>query len=507
MVAARCGPAGRSAPTGCAATRRSPTPATRTRRGAISVHPYLRLPGVAVDDILLQVPAKTRVLADSRLLPIGAVKVAGTEYDFTEPRRIGTSVLDTTFGDLDYNPDGGSAVTIAAPDSSAQVEVWGDENFKWWQIFTGDTLHGERFRRSVAIEPMTCPPDAFRSGRDLIVLEPGRDLVRVLGDPALMEFDEVVRRRRMVRSVRPGPAGPGGDRGQADPARAAGAVGRLLAGLGISGAQEQADRDRYWSATASGEESRTAWLDRMRTAPLIIVPMSNKSVYLDRYASADKGWTDRDEAHWPVPYWDIDTGFAALLIHLTAVDQGLGVLFHRAAGRSRCRTSRRRSGFRRSSRRSVRSPWATVLPTRGHRHCSAGTGRWTMWCIMADGPTPGNRRKRTGRYDPVRGGGACRRDLQSGPGRCPVPRSPHDAEGMGGDSAAADPAGRPDHHQARAGAGQAARRGLDVLRRPVPARRGVSGLPLSGGRPAPGVAGGAAAAQPDPRPGAGGAEA
>jgi aldose 1-epimerase len=139
-----------------------------------SVHPYLQLTGVAVDDILLKVPGRTRVLADARLLPIGAVKVAGTEYDFTEPRRIGDAALDTTFGDVDFDSDGGSAVTIAAPDGSAQVTVWGDENFKWWQVFTGDTLHGERFRRSVAIEPMTCPPDAFRSGRDLITLQPGR---------------------------------------------------------------------------------------------------------------------------------------------------------------------------------------------------------------------------------------------------------------------------------------------------------------------------------------------
>jgi len=139
-----------------------------------SVHPYLQLSGVAVDDILLRVPGRTRVLADGRLLPIGAVKVAGSEYDFSEPRRIGDLVLDTTFGDIEYEADGGSSVTIAAPDGSAQVTVWGDDKFKWWQVFSGDTLHGERFRRSVAIEPMTCPPDAFRSGRDLIVLEPGQ---------------------------------------------------------------------------------------------------------------------------------------------------------------------------------------------------------------------------------------------------------------------------------------------------------------------------------------------
>ncbi|WP_067494742.1 aldose 1-epimerase family protein [Actinoplanes sp. TFC3] len=138
-----------------------------------SVHPYLQLPGVAVDDTLMRVPGQSRILADSRLLPIGAVKVHGTEFDYTEPRRIGDAVLDTTWGDLIRDEGGGSSVTIAAPDGSQSVTVWGDDKFHWWQVFTGDTLEGERFRRSFAIEPMTCPPDAYRSGRDLIVLAPG----------------------------------------------------------------------------------------------------------------------------------------------------------------------------------------------------------------------------------------------------------------------------------------------------------------------------------------------
>jgi len=93
---------------------------------------------------------------------------------------------------------------------------------------------------------------------------------------------------------------------------------------------EQRDRDLYWSSMTEGDADEAApggWLERMRTAPLIVVCLSNKSVYLDRYAQADKGWTDRDEAHWPVPYWDIDTGFAALLMHLTAVNEELGSCF------------------------------------------------------------------------------------------------------------------------------------------------------------------------------------
>ncbi|MGI5211665.1 aldose 1-epimerase family protein [Plantactinospora sp. CA-290183] len=142
----------------------------------ISVHPYLRLPGVAVDDLLLRVPGRSRLLLDGRLLPIGVAKVAGSEYDFTESRRIGTAVLDVTFGDLDLDPAGAEAsrVTLGAPDGSAAVSMWADPSFGWWQVFTGDTLVGDRHRRSVAVEPMTCPPDAFRSGKDVIVLAPGQ---------------------------------------------------------------------------------------------------------------------------------------------------------------------------------------------------------------------------------------------------------------------------------------------------------------------------------------------
>jgi aldose 1-epimerase len=138
-----------------------------------SVHPYFRLTDTAVEDIALRVPARTRVLADGRLLPIGAVKIAGSEYDYSEPRRIGEAQLDITFGDVGYDADGGSSVTLAAP-SGQSISVWADHAFRWWQVFTGDTLAGERHRRSVAVEPMTCPPDAFRSGRDLIVLVPGQ---------------------------------------------------------------------------------------------------------------------------------------------------------------------------------------------------------------------------------------------------------------------------------------------------------------------------------------------
>ncbi|MEU4694463.1 aldose 1-epimerase family protein [Actinoplanes sp. NPDC023714] len=138
-----------------------------------SVHPYLRLAGVSVDDTVLRVPARLRITADNRLLPLGASKVAGTEYDYNEPRRIGSAVLDTTYGEIEFDAEGITAVTLSSPEGG-EIVVWADDKFKYWQVFTGDTLHGERHRRSVAVEPMTCPPDAFRSGRDLVVLEPGQ---------------------------------------------------------------------------------------------------------------------------------------------------------------------------------------------------------------------------------------------------------------------------------------------------------------------------------------------
>jgi len=138
-----------------------------------SVHPYL-LAGAGVPEVLLSVPARSRLLLDGRLLPIGAAKVAGTEYDFTAPRQVGALELDTAFGDLIRADDKApTEVTLSTSDGRG-VAIWADASFGWWQIFTADTLAGERRRRSIAVEPMTCPPDAFRSGRDLVTLEPGQ---------------------------------------------------------------------------------------------------------------------------------------------------------------------------------------------------------------------------------------------------------------------------------------------------------------------------------------------
>ena len=93
-------------------------------------------------------------------------------------------------------------------------------------------------------------------------------------------------------------------------------------GWGFLALRQPPERARFWRLVAFMDE-----FPSMQKAPLVVVALSNKSVYLDRYAEDDKGWADRSEAHWPVPYWDIDTGMAALLMLLTAVDEGLGACF------------------------------------------------------------------------------------------------------------------------------------------------------------------------------------
>ncbi len=134
-----------------------------------------------------------------------------------------------------------------------------------------------------------------------------------------MELQEVIQRRRMVRLFTPEPVSKASlDRILANAVRGPSAgFSQGQAFLVLTGA----DLARFW-AVAGEAVDPTA-----QTAPLVIVPMSSKRVYLDRYALPDKGWTDRDEARWPVPFWHIDTGMATLLILLTVVDEGLGAVY------------------------------------------------------------------------------------------------------------------------------------------------------------------------------------
>jgi nitroreductase len=141
-----------------------------------------------------------------------------------------------------------------------------------------------------------------------------------------MEFQDVVRTRRMVRSYADRPVDPVVvDRLVANAVRAPSAG--FSQGWAFLVLDRPADVDRFWASTTPPDAGPSRWLSGMRTAPVVVVPLSHKAAYLERYAEADKGWGDRAERRWPVPYWHIDTGMAALLILQTAVDAGLGACF------------------------------------------------------------------------------------------------------------------------------------------------------------------------------------
>ena len=141
-----------------------------------------------------------------------------------------------------------------------------------------------------------------------------------------MELQEILRRRRSVRTYdldRPVPREVT-DRIVRAGLRAPSAG--FSQGWGFLVLDTPEDVDRF-GKSATPDEDAENWMAANVRAPLIIVPLSNKDAYLDRYAEPDKGFSDRSDAWWPAPYWDIDTGFAAMLILLAAIDEGLGACF------------------------------------------------------------------------------------------------------------------------------------------------------------------------------------
>jgi aldose 1-epimerase len=143
-------------------------------------HPYLTLGTETVDSLLLRAPGRTVLHADARGIPVSSTPVEGTGYDFRQPRAIGAIRLDNTYGDLERDDDELARVELRDPDTGAEVAVWLDDGYRYVQLFTGDPLPSVK-RRSLAVEPMTCSPNAFRTGEGLIVLEPGESTTAAWG--------------------------------------------------------------------------------------------------------------------------------------------------------------------------------------------------------------------------------------------------------------------------------------------------------------------------------------
>ncbi len=144
------------------------------------MHPYLTLGTETVDSLVLQSPGRTMLRTDNRGIPVDSVPVEGTEYDFGKAKPIGGTELDHAFTDLDRDADGLARVRLADPDNGRTVSLWVDESYPYLQLFTGDPLP-DVARRSIAVEPMTCAPNAFRSGDGLLILKPGESTTSTWG--------------------------------------------------------------------------------------------------------------------------------------------------------------------------------------------------------------------------------------------------------------------------------------------------------------------------------------
>ncbi len=135
-------------------------------------HPYISAGGGPIDGCTLELPGATRILLDDRSLPAGSELVDGSPFDFRKARALGEQSLDTPYTDLLRDASGVATSRLTAPDGSC-VELWADGRYGFLQAFTGDGLSRERRRRGLAVEPMTCAPNAFQSGDGLVRLEPG----------------------------------------------------------------------------------------------------------------------------------------------------------------------------------------------------------------------------------------------------------------------------------------------------------------------------------------------
>ena len=143
-------------------------------------HPYLTTGVPLVDDCELEVPAARWLPTDDRGIPSGPAKdVQGSPYDFRTSRPIADTQLDHALTGLTRDDSGLAWAVLAS--GGMRLGLWAGAGYDWLQVFTGDGLAAGQRRRALAIEPMTCPPNAFVTGTDLLTLAPGESVTRSWG--------------------------------------------------------------------------------------------------------------------------------------------------------------------------------------------------------------------------------------------------------------------------------------------------------------------------------------
>lgn len=152
-------------------------------------HSFLTVGGT-VDEAVFHLPAATYLPVDERMIPTNdRLEVAGSELDFRVPRRLGTTVLDTAFTNVtERDTEGRAWVTLSG--ENCAVALWADASYGWIQAFSAERPGHRLHRRGLAVEPMTCPPNAFASGTDLITLRPGETTTSTHGIRAVAPLGE-----------------------------------------------------------------------------------------------------------------------------------------------------------------------------------------------------------------------------------------------------------------------------------------------------------------------------
>jgi aldose 1-epimerase len=135
----------------------------------VSMHPWFVAGPGPLSDWTLTLPAASVLATDDRLLPTGVDDVGA--LDFRGGRRLGDVELDHAFTDLAFTDGAAHATLVSA--SGAGVDISWDETSRWVQVCSGDAAGPDLRRQALAVEPMTCAPDAFNSGAGLVRLEPG----------------------------------------------------------------------------------------------------------------------------------------------------------------------------------------------------------------------------------------------------------------------------------------------------------------------------------------------
>lgn len=139
----------------------------------LGVHPYIGAPAL-VDELLVTIPASTSLQTDAAWQETGRPPVEQAGVDFRSPRRLGELALDTAFTDVIADGDGRTEARVGLP-GGHEVVVWSGATCRWWLLYTGHTLLPADRRRSLAVEPMTCPPNALNTG-EIDVVRPGEAL-------------------------------------------------------------------------------------------------------------------------------------------------------------------------------------------------------------------------------------------------------------------------------------------------------------------------------------------